>query len=123
MQNMYINQSNFSKAEMEIYYELVNKFYPNRKEDGYFLDLGANIGTTCIYFKKYLDSKVKILAFEPITETFKFLKINLILNDIEDYVIEKLALSDKTEERDMYLRPGNPGGVGFLYNWGVSNSK
>lgn len=115
MQTMYINKNNWSENDMKAYHYLAKKYYPNRKENGYFIDCGANIGTTCIYFKKELDDKIKILAFEPLKENYDFFRINSILNGIEkDIIIEKLALSNESCKMNIHKNEINPGGTGFF---------
>ena len=115
MQTMYTTNRNWSKPEMNAYYYLAKKYYPNRKDDGYFLDSGANIGTTCIYFKKCLDKNMRILAFEPLKENYDFLRINLILNGIEeDVIVERMGLSFEKSEMQINKNNVNPGGSSFL---------
>ena len=118
MPQMYISQCNFSMNEMIVFYHLAKKYYPNRKKDGYFLDLGANIGTTCIYFKKQLDNDVKILAFEPLEQNYHFLNINLMLNDIKDAKVEKLGLSDSSTRKMINRMLNNPGGSSLVWEHG-----
>ena len=112
---MAINRRNWSDTDMDTYFALAKKYYPNRKEDGFILDSGANIGTTCIYFKKYLDPKVKILAFEPLKENYNLLITNLMLNEINanDFIAEELGLSNKTRKGKMKKVSFNPAGTGL----------
>ena len=84
-----------------------------------FLDLGANIGTTCIYFKKIIDPNVKILAFEPTKENFKYLDINLRLNDLtENIFIENAGLAEKSYKKEISILAGNPGGNSVIREYG-----
>ena len=119
MGDMHLNKHNFAQEEMMLFYELSNKYYPNRKKEGIFLDLGANIGTTCIYFKKKIDSDINILAFEPLKENFKYLDINLRLNDItEGVTIEQFGLAEKSYEKEISVLEGNPGGSSLIRDYG-----
>lgn len=55
-------------------------------ENGVVLDIGANIGNHSIYFLKECGAK-KVIAFEPVKETFNILKRNIEINDLEDKVV------------------------------------
>lgn len=110
MPEMYRSRENWSKIDMVIFNGLATNFYDlsGRK---YFLDLGANIGTTSIYFKKKIDSDIKVLAFEPDPETYKLLCANFILNEMpEDSILENCGLADKEEDMVLHRSPNNPGG-------------
>jgi len=69
----------------------VDEFYKfsSQSKSPLIIDCGANIGTSCLYFKKlYPDSK--IVAFEPNPEIARILKENLNLNKLDDIeVIDK----------------------------------
>ena len=107
---MYTQNKNYAADEMKIFHALTKKYYGLDDSAGYFLDLGANIGTTCIYFVKKLAPNLKVLAFEPDPETFKLLRANLILNDLDDRTIAvNCGLGDKFDEMTMYRFADNPG--------------
>lgn len=109
MLDMYQSGNNWSKMDMVIFKGLASNFYDlsGRK---YFLDLGANIGTTSIYFKQKVDHDVKILAFEPDPETYKLLRANFILNEMpEDSILENYGLADKECEMILHRSSNNPG--------------
>lgn len=86
---MYFYQVVWSKYEMEFFWQNA----PRRRE-GIFMDVGANIGTTSIYFRKKLAQELSYIAFEPLKENYRVLKANCILNDCEDIVIENVGVSD-----------------------------
>lgn len=112
---MYMQDKNYAADEMKIFHALTKKFYGLDDSSGYFLDLGANIGTTCVYFIKKLAPNLKVLAFEPDPETFKLLRANLILNDLDDRTIAvNCGLGDKFDEMTMYIHKENPGGNSLL---------
>jgi len=72
----------------EIFVEEYYKF-PSQVQTPLILDCGANIGTSCLYFKRLYPAS-KIIAFEPHPKIADILKTNLSsnkLNDIE--VIDK----------------------------------
>ena len=115
MPQMYVFRKNFAADEIELFSQLSEKYYyskksPKLKGGGYFLDLGANIGTTCIYFKKKINKTLKILAFEPDPTNYMLLKMNLMLNHMdEDSIIERLGLGAENSEQIMHINPANPG--------------
>lgn len=91
----------FSKEEMEFVYNMSPKF-----DRGYFLDIGANVGTSSIYFCKKLNSSLKYICFEPLKENVKCLKANCILNECDDIIIENVGVSDKEQEHNMFVFDG-----------------
>ena len=120
----YVNRENHTDDSMKLFHELVKKFYDIDDSDGWFLDLGANIGMTGIYFTKILAPKLKLLAFEPDKENFKLLRANLILNDVENYVAENFGLGDVESEMSWYRDKLNPGHNGiFSGDTGIKSSK
>ncbi|MEM2293073.1 MAG: FkbM family methyltransferase [Nitrososphaerota archaeon] len=62
------------------------------KSDGVFVDVGANIGYYTILIAK---KGSRVIAVEPIPETVKVLKTNVVLNNVEEYVtvVNKCATS------------------------------
>ena len=115
MPQMYVFRQNFVADEIKAFWQLSNKYYYTNEVEqtrvgGYFLDLGANIGTTCIYFKKKFDKNLKILAFEPDPTNYMLLKINLMLNHMDnDSIAEKLGLGAENSEQLMHINIANPG--------------
>ena len=114
MPQMYVFRQNFVADEIKAFYQLSKKYYYfNETEQtggGYFLDLGANIGTTCIYFKKKFNDQLKILAFEPDPTNYMLLKINLMLNHVDnDSIAERLGLGAEKSEQLMHINLKNPG--------------
>ena len=107
---MYATQQNYSANDMKTFQALVKQYYGIDESTGYFLDIGANIGTTCIYFAKKLAPNLKVLAFEPDPENFKMLRINTILNDMDSKTLAvNCGLGDKFDEMTMYRNLSNPG--------------
>lgn len=109
MRNMYISRRNWAEDEIKLFHALTKEFYHIDDNDGLFLDLGANIGTTGIYFTKKLAPNLKLLAFEPDWENFKLLRTNLILNEVENATVENYGLGFEESEMIMYRVPENPG--------------
>lgn len=111
MPPMYIGRENHAAGNMKTFQELAKKYYNVDDSAGYFFDLGANIGTTGIYFTTKLAPNLKLLSFEPDPENFKLHRINLLLNDISDdkATVVNCGLGDKFDEMTMYRDLNNPG--------------
>lgn len=118
MPRMYRDGYTWSAEEMVLFYKLAHEYYMFRDDEkGYFLDLGANIGTTCIYFRKKLDENVKIIAFEPNVRNNDLLKINIQINGLADESwVENYGLSNCSEKKLLYYDEDNPGGTSLLNN-------
>lgn len=68
--------------------------------EGWFLDVGGNIGTTSIYCKLKVKPELRFLAFEPVTMNAKLFAANAAFNGItSDIQIEQLALSNQIQEQ------------------------
>ena len=107
---MYLKGKNHAEDEMKTFHALAKKYYNVDDSAGYFLDLGANIGTTGIYFTKKIAPNLKLLAFEPDPENFKLLHANLILNDmINKAIAVNYGLGEYFDEKIMYRDLKNPG--------------
>lgn len=64
------------------------------------LDIGANIGCHTFGFSKLVGSNGKVIAFEPTSFAFKKLERNLQLNDADNVVLEKIALSNENRTNE-----------------------
>lgn len=115
---MNMARKNWSADDMRVFYDLSRQYFDLKEEQTIFCDIGANIGTTCIYFKKELDPDVKILAFEPSCENYKLLCINAMLNDIDpaEHLFVKKGLSDVSTSGRLSYDPGNPGASSLSEN-------
>ena len=112
---MWLDQKNYAADEMQAFHALTKKFYGVDDSDGYFLDLGANIGTTGVYFLKKLASRLKLFAVEPDAENFKLLRVNLIMNDLDNRAtLVNCGLGDKFDTLTMYKHPTNSACNGFM---------
>lgn len=95
LRNMFLTKKTFCEAEISQFFSWSKEYYgiDFNLSDGYFLDIGANIGTTCIYVRK-CNARIKCIAFEPDKDNFKVLKSNCIINECDDIVIENFGLSN-----------------------------
>ena len=110
MRTMFVSRSNWSAGNIKRFHELSKQYYNVDDSAGYFLDLGANIGTTGIYFTSKLAPNLKLLSFEPDSENFKMHRVNIILNDMEDKAtLVNCGLGNEVSELTMYRILTNPG--------------
>ena len=62
----------------------VKKFvYKHYKNYNVFFDIGSNIGTYAVLFAK---EGIRTFAFEPVKDNYDAIRVNLILNKLEDLV-------------------------------------
>lgn len=107
---MFVDGKTYSKDEIDIFIELTEKYYGTKPtEKCYFMDIGANVGTTCIYVKKKKIPNATIIAFEPVRDNYKLLKINHMLNDIDDSILVNKAVMNQTSTYSMAINETNMG--------------
>lgn len=71
------------------------------------IDIGANVGTSVIYFRNKLGADTKFFAVEPVTDNFNLLKANCAINGFSDINAFRLAISDAAGEADLEINPAN----------------
>lgn len=74
------------------------------------LDVGANMGYFTKEFAYLHNSSCKVFGFEPFDYNFDILK--KVTNKFKNVTIEKLALSNKNGEEDIYIPVKNKGKIG-----------
>ena len=111
----YMTGKNDSADDMQVFHALAKKFYGTDDSDGYFLDLGANIGTTGVYFLRKLAPRLKLFAVEPDVENFKLLRVNVIMNDLDTRAtLVNCGLGEDFDTLTMFRYPTNPGCNGMV---------
>ena len=107
---MFLTDKTFSKDEIDIFVELTEKYYGTKPtEKCYFMDIGANVGTTCIYVKKKKLPNATIIAFEPVSDNYKLLKINHMINDIDDSIMVNKAVMNQAATYSIAINGTNMG--------------
>ena len=102
----------FTEKNIDAFFRYcVEKCGYSGQEEGVFLDIGANVGTTAIYVKKRLAPQLQVYAIEACRETFDTLRMNLIANDAEEIVPSLCGISDKDGTAAYTLCDGNWGGT------------
>ena len=74
---------------------------------GTVIDIGANVGTSVIYFRNKLGRDTKFYAVEPVTDNFNLLKANCAINGFSDINAFRYGLSDSIGEADLEINPAN----------------
>jgi FkbM family methyltransferase len=81
------------------------------KEGMTVIDIGANIGCHTLRFAKLVGPRGKVIAFEPMSWAFSKLIRNIELNNFDNIVLEKTALSNENNENQE---------VNFPCSWPIS---
>ena len=68
-----------------------------------FFDIGANVGLFTVHASKIVGANGKIFAFEPAKITHERLVENVKLNNRENVVTNKIAISDFTGEQEFFV--------------------
>jgi len=80
------------------------KFIRSKVQQGdVIFDIGAFIGTHSILFSNLVDDKGKVYCFEPDTKVFEILKNNIKMNKLNNVIIEKIGISNKSGESKLNL--------------------
>ena len=74
-----------------------------------FVDVGANIGYFTLLGARCVGSTGKVIAFEPDPENFRLLRDNVELNQLDNVVVEQVALSDQDGPGQLFLSDDNLG--------------
>lgn len=100
------NKKIWAKDEMDFvleYYESISA------RPGLMIDIGANVGTSVIYFRDKLGQTCRFYAAEPVTENFNLLNANCSLNGFNDIKTFRFGISDSEGEARMDINPNNMG--------------
>lgn len=65
-------------------------------------DIGANIGFYTCLFASQVGDNGAVIAFEPASRTYGYLKENVSLNQFENVTVVNKGLGDKQEQRTLY---------------------
>jgi len=93
--NMYIN-NNFEVSNSKLFIKKI-------KNKNTFFDIGGYRGYYSILAHQYMKKNAKIIAFEPVNKNYEYISRSVIINNINNIKIEKLAISDKNRTQTMYL--------------------
>lgn len=86
------------------YGEIDTNIFKNHIRKGNFVvDVGANIGYFSLIFAKLVNMEGQVFAFEPEPQNFELLKKNFSINNYQNIVCERKAVSDKNGNLRLYL--------------------
>ena len=83
------------------------------KDDMTVYDIGANIGWYSLNVSK-AKKNINLLAFEPIPQTFQYLKQNLLLNNINNVQAFNFGFSNEDRELYFYYTPEGSGNTSLV---------
>lgn len=101
-------------VDYHLYYDLNEPYSKSIENDiksaAVIFDIGANIGSTALYFGK-INPDAKIFAFEPHKVSFGKAVENIRLNNhLENIAIYNIGLGSSDTEQKLYeVHPNNPG--------------
>ena len=110
MKSMVLNGKTYSRSTIDAFFHLSRKYYGILKKK-YFLDIGANIGTTAIYVKKKYCKDMHVIGFELSKENYDIFRVNCIINGVEDIWVENIGLSNANGATYYHYDINNPGGT------------
>lgn len=94
----------------KIYEENETNFIKDSINEGdIVIDIGANIGYYTLLFARLVGNTGKVYSFEPDPRNCLLLEKNIQINDYNNIVLEKKAISDKTEKSILYVTDDNAG--------------
>lgn len=109
-----------SQQMIEDFFSETQKYCKFSGRANIFLDIGANIGTTSIYVKKVLAPELRVIAFEMGKENCNMLKVNCIINNVEDIKAEHVGISAHSGFLPYRYNVENPAGSRVVYGNAVA---
>ncbi len=113
---MYEQNKVFASDDITLFFELIQQKYDRSiiAQRLFFLDIGANIGTTTVYVNKYY--KKSIISFEPSEDNYKLLEVNCRMNECLGVKLEKLGISNSSKKVMMEINETNHGNNQIVRN-------
>ncbi|MEA2056325.1 MAG: FkbM family methyltransferase [Patescibacteria group bacterium] len=99
-----ISVQNIEEAK-RIYHDIFKGkeyFFETNKKSPLILDCGAHVGLSVLYFKT-LYPDARIIAFEPNTNSFQLLKLNVQQNDLSKVKLVNAALSNEEGTAQLHV--------------------
>lgn len=106
-----IESLNFGAYEPEVADVMFQLLAPGMK----IFDIGANVGWFSVQFAKN-DSSAGVYAFEPIEDTFRWLKKNAVLNETPNLKLYNFGLGNESGPVEFFVYPECSGGSSMADN-------
>lgn len=84
--------------------DILTPFLEMLKPGDIAYDIGANIGIHTVFMAKKVGGNGKVVAFEPETTNYEALISNINLNGLNNITLVKVALGDKAETGNLYVK-------------------
>ena len=106
---MYTRHLTYSQEDIELFFRFAKEKCGTLPQSGFFLDIGANIGTTTVHVAKNIGPGLQVIAFEPDRLNFRLLRANCEHNGCKNVTLFNTALSNQTGVKTLQV---------FAYNRG-----
>lgn len=84
--------------------DICNLLYKKLKKGSIYVDVGVNIGYLSIIASKIIGNKGKVIAYEPVSTTYKIANRNIKLNlDVNNIDLRKKAIGSKKGKLDIFF--------------------
>ena len=101
----------FEKGYLNALDEILKRCGIGQGTNDVALDIGANIGNHALHFSQTFS---RVHCFDPNPMIARVLEANVMLNDLDNVTVHRIALSDEDEELPYVQHDSNLGGSGFL---------
>lgn len=86
--------------------EYASRIFSCIRENSTVYDLGANVGYYTVVFANLVGTTGKVVAFEPDPSTFPLLKATINLNNINNVVLEQVAVGARAGAAELMTNKG-----------------
>jgi len=94
-------------------YYVIEQLFQDLMVGDVFYDIGASLGTHTIFLAKKVGETGRVIAFEPETESYEKLKININLNGLKNVTPIKISIGNSFSEGILYNYGGGFGSFNF----------
>ena len=102
LDNMVEQKKVWSRDEMDY---ILGYFERHSSRPAAVIDIGANVGTSIIYFRDRLGSSCSYYAIEPVEENYNLLNANCAINGFEDITTIRCGVSETSCKAKMEIDP------------------
>ena len=99
----YISLELFFKGIYSMESNLIELFHSILQEGAVVLDIGAHIGYYTLQIAARVGSKGQVHAFEPVSDTFAYLKKNILLNKFTNVFANRYIVHDRCGRKEIFI--------------------